>query len=67
MPIKLTWKSIAGACALLLGVIQPLVASNALPASTSATLVAVGGIILAVERAADAWDHRTDVNAPPAP
>jgi hypothetical protein len=62
MPIKLTWKSILGVLSMVAGALTAAVSqANALhlPASVSAGLVAVGGIVVAAERIADALDYKT--------
>jgi hypothetical protein len=63
MPIKVTWKSITGALSLLAGVVSSLNAIHGLPSNVSTALVAIGGVILAAERIADALDNATSSKA----
>lgn len=62
MPIKLTWKSIVGLVSLLAGAIT----SGAITPATvgggtpGRILAAIGGVLLAFERIADAIDYKTD-------
>lgn len=66
MPIHLTWKSIVGFLAMASGVITAITTSSTtLPHNVEVVLIAAGGVILAVERYADAIDNQTSANAPP--
>lgn len=60
LPIKVTWKSIVGFVTLASGAITQAVATNVLPGGASKVLIAVGGVLLAFERIADAIDYRSD-------
>lgn len=66
MPIKLTWKSLAGLLSVIAGAIAAATAPG-MPLAGSVTLIAIGGGVLAAERIADALDHATDARIAPTP
>lgn len=63
MPLKFTWKSVSGVLAMLAGAVTAA-AHAGLPMSVSAILIAIGGVIVAVERVADAYDNRVAALTP---
>lgn len=63
MKVKVTWKSIAGFCVLVTGIITAASGTGVLPKNVEAAMVVVGGVVLGLERLADAMDNKVAVQA----
>ena len=61
-----TWKGLIGLLAFGAGAVTSVVNSNVLPAHTNAVLLSTGGVLLAVERVADAMDFKNSTPGHPA-